>query len=66
MDFGGIIDLILRSRAPLPDFMRRDIVKIFHDGNEITGYQGNIGFQSSFEWKAMPIQASEAAAGVVV
>jgi hypothetical protein len=62
------LDLILRSRAPLPDFMRRDIMQIFHDANQITGYQGNLGFQSSLEWKAMPIAAPEAAeaAGVVV
>jgi hypothetical protein len=62
------LDLILRSRAPLPEFMRRDIMQIFHDANQITGYQGSLGFQSSREWKAMPIEAPEAAeaAGVVV
>jgi hypothetical protein len=62
------LDLILRSRAPLPDFMRRDIMQIFHETNEITGNRGNIGFQSSLEWKAMPLEASEVAvdAGVVV
>ena len=62
------LDLILRSRAPLPEFMRRDITQIFHDANEITGNHGKIGFQSSLEWKAMPIEAPQAAtdAGVVV
>ncbi len=62
------LDLILRSRAPLPDFMRRDIMKIFHETNQITGNRGNMGFQSSLEWKAMPIEAPEVAvdAGVVV
>ncbi len=62
------LDLILRSRAPLPDFMRRDITQIFHEANEITGYRGNISFQASLEWKAMPIEAPEADAtsGVVV
>ena len=62
------LDLILRSRAPLPDFMRRDIMQIFHETNQITGNRGNIGFQSSLEWKAMPIEAPQAAAdaGVVV
>ena len=62
------LDLILRSRAPLPEFMRRDITQIFHEANEITGNRGSIGFQSSIEWKAMPIEAPEAAgdAGVVV
>jgi len=62
------LDLILRSRAPLPEFMRRDITQIFHETNEITGNQGKIGFQSSLEWKAMPIEAPLAAAdaGVVV
>jgi hypothetical protein len=62
------LDLILRSRAPLPDFMRREIMQIFHEANEISGYRGHIRFQSSLEWKAMPIEAPEAAAdaGVVV
>ncbi len=62
------LDLILRSRAPLPDFMRRDITQIFHEANEITGNRGSIGFQSSLEWKAMPIEAPEVAAdaGVLV
>ncbi len=62
------LDLILRSRAPLPEFMRRDITQIFHEANEVTGNQGKIGFQSSLKWKAMPIEAPQAAAdaGVVV
>jgi hypothetical protein len=61
-------DLILRSRAPLPDIMRREITQIFHEANEVTGYFGNIGFQSSLNWKAMPIESPEAAvdSGVVV
>ena len=65
---GKRLDLILRSRAPLPDFMRRDITQIFHEANEITGNRGKIGFQSSLEWKAMPIEAPEAVAdaGAVV
>jgi hypothetical protein len=54
------LDLILRSRVPLPEFMRRDIMQIFHDANEITGYRGSIGFQSSIDWKAMPIEAPDA------
>ncbi len=62
------LDLILRSRAPLPDFMRLDIMQIFHETNEITGNRGTISFQSSLEWKVMPIEAPEATAdaGVVV
>ncbi|MHA1152562.1 MAG: hypothetical protein ACTSQ7_07865 [Alphaproteobacteria bacterium] len=62
------LDLILRSRAPLSDVMRRDITQIFHEANEISGNQGNIGFQASLDWKAMPIESPEASAdaGVVV
>ncbi len=62
------LDLILRSRAPLSEVMRRDITQIFHQANEITGNRGNIGFQASHDWKPMPIEAPEAAAdaGVVV
>jgi hypothetical protein len=62
------LDLILRSRAPLPEFMRREIVQIFHDTNGATGYEGSVGFQSSAEWGFMPIEAPPAAVspGVVV
>jgi hypothetical protein len=62
------LDLILRSRAPLPAFMRRDIMQIFHDANEITGYRGSIGFQSSIDWKAIAIEPPDAdtSPGVVV
>ncbi len=60
-------DLILRTRAPLPDVMRHDIARIFQDANDAAGYRGNIGFQSSAEWGFMPIGAPEAASsGVVV
>ncbi len=61
-------DLILRTRAPLPEFMRRDIAQIFQDANGATGYAGNIAFQSSTAWRFMPIEASAdvASPGVVV
>ena len=61
-------DLILRTRAPLPEFMRRDIAQIFQDANGATGYAGNIGFQSSTAWRFMPIEvpADVASPGVVV
>jgi hypothetical protein len=61
-------DLILRTRAPLPDFMRRDIAQIFQDANGASGYAGNIGFQSSTAWRFMPIEtpADVASPSVVV
>ena len=62
------LDLILRSRAPLPDFMRREIVQIFHEANGATGYEGSVGFQSSGAWRFMPIEipATAVSPGVVV
>ncbi len=59
-------DLILRTRKPLPDFMRQDIERIFHDANDAAGYAGNIGFQSSVKWHFMPIEAPAGAAPSVV
>ncbi len=63
---GKRFDLILRTRTPMPETMRRDITQIFHDANEATGYRGNIGFQASGDWHLMPIQDTEAAASNLV
>ncbi len=63
---GKRFDLILRTRAPMPETMRRDITQIFHDANEATGYKGNIGFQASGDWHLMPIQGTDTAASNLV
>jgi len=48
-------DLMLRTRRPLPDVMRHDIIEIFTDANDAAGYVGTIGFQASRDWRFMPI-----------
>jgi hypothetical protein len=51
-------DLMLRTRRPLPDAMRHDIIEIFTDANEAAGFIGTIGFQASRDWRFMPIDES--------
>ena len=53
---GKHFDLILRTRAPLPNEMHQDIRRIFNDANDATGYAGKIGFQASSDWQFMPIR----------
>lgn len=48
-------DLILRSRRALPEVMRHDIAGIFAQANGITGSAGQIGFQASPDWQALPL-----------
>ena len=47
-------DLVLRTRRPLPDVMRHDIIEIFTDANDAAGIVGTIGFQASRDWRFMP------------
>jgi hypothetical protein len=55
-------DLILRSRAPLPKAMRRDIATIFDQTNGAVGSAGQIGFQASRDWQAMALAETAHAA----
>lgn len=48
-------DLILRSRQPLAEAMRRDITEIFEEANAIVGGTGQIVFQASADWSPMPL-----------
>jgi len=60
-------DLVLRTRQPLSQVMRRDIAVIFGHANELSGTQGQIAFQASPEWSFMPLKQPVAeAAGLVV
>lgn len=60
-------DLVLRTRKPLSEVMRRDIAVIFGHANELSGTQGQIVFQASPEWSFMPLKQPVAeAAGLVV
>ena len=48
-------DLILRTRRPLSPTMQRDIGEIFQAANEAAGVDGQIVFQSSHDWRPMPL-----------
>lgn len=62
-------DLVLRTRRPLPDVMRHDIIEIFTDANDAAGFVGTIGFQASRDWRFMPINdgiTASAETGLVI
>ncbi len=60
-------DLVLRTRRPLAEAMRRDIAVIFGQANELSGSRGQIAFQASPEWSFMPLKQPAAdAAGLVI
>jgi hypothetical protein len=65
---GRRFDLILRSRAPLPEPLRRDITEIYEAAGAITGYRGQLVFQAAADWAPLPLDAMTAGAeaGVVV
>lgn len=49
-------DLILRSRQPLPERMRREISSIFEEASTIAGSRGQVAFQASTDWSAMAVE----------
>ena len=61
-------DLILRTDAPVPPAMRRDIIKIFTDSTEATGVAGTILFQGNREFVEILVTGEDAGArtGLVV
>ena len=60
-------DLVLRTRKPLSEVMRRDIAVIFGHANELSGTQGQIAFQAASDWSFMALKQPAAdAAGLVV
>ncbi len=65
---GRRFDLILRSRAPLPETLRRDITEIYEAAGATTGYRGQLVFQAAADWAPLPLDAitAGAEAGVVV
>jgi hypothetical protein len=48
-------DLIVRSHAPLPRHMRKDIYAIFDDALAATGYSGGITFQATPTFVVSPL-----------
>ena len=59
-------DLILRSRAPLPPNLRREITEIYESAGETTGYRGQLVFQASKAWTALPLDAAAGGEAAVV
>ena len=59
-------DLILRTRHPLSDEMRRDIAEICGDANAAAGHRRQISFQASGDWSFIPLEnSSESGAGLL-
>jgi len=64
---GKRLDLILRSRSPLPGDMRRDLTAIYARSCEATGLAGEIAFQTASVFAVTPLEdMSEEDDGLVV
>lgn len=48
-------DLIIRSHAPLPEAMQREILAIYTKTGELAGYKGHMSFQSGREFPVHPM-----------
>jgi hypothetical protein len=61
----GRLDMMLRSKLPMPPSMRRDISAIYEEARALSGFTGELGFQQT---AVFPVDPSIAAAhaGVVV
>lgn len=49
-------DLVVRSLTRLPDEVQRDILRIYNDAGEITGYRGSLTFQAVREFPVRPME----------
>jgi hypothetical protein len=49
-------DLVIRSKTPLPRDIQQDILAIYTATGELTGYQGNLQFQSVVEFPVNPME----------
>ncbi len=49
-------DLMVRSKLPLPSDVQQDIFAIYQATGELTGYQGNLQFQSVKEFPVNPAE----------
>ncbi len=59
-------DLMVRSRGPLPEALRRDIAAIFAEARSAGGFAGEIGFQQTPVFPVNPKAAEGRGAGLVV
>ncbi|MFW0776673.1 MAG: hypothetical protein ACN2B6_03015 [Rickettsiales bacterium] len=49
-------DLIIRSHLPLNETMQNDILEIYNNIGELTGYQGTLQFQAVEEFPVSPLE----------
>ena len=49
-------DMMIRTLAPLPAAMQKDILQIYNDAGEMTGYKGSLVFQSVKEFPVNPME----------
>lgn len=49
-------DLVVRSREPLPDWMKLDITNLFTEAGEITGMKGGLNFHATPDFPLKPIE----------
>jgi hypothetical protein len=59
-------DLMLRSRQPLPEEVRRDIAALFAEARSAAGFAGEIGFQQTPVFPVNPKAAEIHGPGVIV
>lgn len=48
-------DLVIRSHTELPDEMQRDILAIYNNTGELTGFKGTVAFQAVQEFPVNPL-----------
>lgn len=51
-----MFDLVIRSHQPLSDEEKQDILRIYSDTGELTGYTGNVIFQTNKEFPVNPLE----------
>jgi hypothetical protein len=53
------LDAILRSRAPLPDELRREIARVFHETLAAAGGTGDLRFEADAAWSFLDFPEGE-------
>ncbi len=59
-------DLIIRTHAPLPPEAYQEIMAIYHNTGELTGYRGRLQFQVGPDFPVHPLEDSEGGHGEVL
>lgn len=59
-------DLFIRSHTPLSQEMQQEILRIYNDAGELTGYRGSLVFQAVREFPVNPMEEIAQAGGGVI